>query len=123
MPDTQQNKNILNDRVDENSRDTDEYEIENADDVDRDDLKDRDNNDNHDDTDSDRDSDRSVKENNYDSDNDNNDLIMNALELFNAVNRQFKQNYSGDPLGSHPSLMVSIYCWILRLLQICGPVC
>lgn len=29
----------------------------------------------------------------------NNRPIMDSLNLFNAVNRQFKQNYSGDPLG------------------------
>lgn len=37
--------------------------------------------------------------NNSDESEDSDGPIMNSLELFNAVNRQFKQNYSGDPLG------------------------
>lgn len=55
------------------------------------------NSDNNDDRNSENNSEDRNSANN--SDDEDNFSIMNALELFNAVNRQFRQNYSGDPLG------------------------
>lgn len=52
-------------------------------------------------------SDNSNDNNNTSNNNNNFDMGANAmtqLELFNVVNRQFKQNYSGDPLGLTPFL-------------------
>lgn len=60
-------------------------------------ANDRDENDDENNDDDDHRDDDDV--NNSDDSEDSDGPIMNSLELFNAVNRQFKQNYSGDPLG------------------------
>lgn len=60
-------------------------------------ANDRDENDDENNDDDDHRDDDDV--NNSDDSEDSDGPIMNSLELFNAVNRQFKQNYSGDSLG------------------------